>query len=476
MPRRVQDIVPADRRSIRDIPISRLSQDQDSGITKRSTGSDVRPATRKKSASTSEDDRPMSVRRSDEVSRGAAREPIRRMPVTPPDQFERPRKRRLVWPIVTLGIVVIIAVAGYVASAYFSKATFTIVPKSLPVSVNSTYVAQLSTNSSGGLIYDIITLRDVASSSVSATDGAPVSVKASGKVTLYNAYSSQAQRLIAGTRLADASHRIYRLTNSIVIPGYTKPTSGIVPGSITTTVVADAAGADYNISAADAISDLKIVAYENTAKYDTIYARLATDLSGGFTGVKKNVDATVLTSTTALLKSRLTTSLIAKAQSEVPADYIMFENVFAPSFSAATIGSGEKGSAQISEQATISFFIFKKDNLIKTLTNNQAVTMFSPFSYTAKGLESLQVSVTNLKDFSLSKKTPLVVKVKGDLKVIATVPIDEIRLKVAGISLSETQNIFKNYSSVIESGTGELVPPWTRVPSDQSRITVNVKE
>jgi hypothetical protein len=43
--------------------------------------------------------------------------------------------------------------------------------------------------------------------------------------------------------------------------------------------------------------------------------------------------------------------------------------------------------------------------------------------------------------------------------------------------LADTQAILKPYyGSVIESGSGELVPSWSKVPSDLSRITVNVEK
>ena len=120
----------------------------------------------------------------------------------PPVPARRPRKRRKApWIFAGLGVVVLVAVVGFVASTYFSHATFTIVPRSIPVNVNSTYIAQ-GTPATGALSYDLVPVQGTASSTVVAVDGPAVSTKAQGKVTLYNAYSAQAQRLIAGTRIA----------------------------------------------------------------------------------------------------------------------------------------------------------------------------------------------------------------------------------------------------------------------------------
>jgi hypothetical protein len=60
--------------------------------------------------------------------------------------------------------------------------------------------------------------------------------------------------------------------------------------------------------------------------------------------------------------------------------------------------------------------------------------------------------------------------------LIGLVPVAEIKKKLAGRSLAQTQEVFKSFSPVIESGTGELAPPWAKVPTDLSRIIINVKE
>src|SRR5438105_2563591 len=168
MPRRVQDIVPGDRRGIRDIPVEKEPSATAKGPGRRASVPTDEKDPRGEDASK---ERAMPIRR---VSRAGeakkedrpVKEPPRDMPIMPPAARPRKGKKRL-WLLLTLGIIVVIAGAAYAASTYFSHATFTIVPRSIPVSVNSTYIAQ-DVPSPGTLAYELIALHGSASSTVPA--------------------------------------------------------------------------------------------------------------------------------------------------------------------------------------------------------------------------------------------------------------------------------------------------------------------
>jgi hypothetical protein len=317
MPRRVQDIVPNTHRSIRDIPVERPVE----------IVAPIQPPKKKAG-------RPVSMRKVDlepekeEVVTTSSRK--KSLDIQDGDQDEvpikavRPKKRSGArkFLYIVMGIVILVAIVGYIASVYFSRASFTIVPKVIPFTVDSTYISQ-SIPGKGVLVYEIATIKGDSTGTVPATDGPKISTSAKGKVTLYNSYSAQSQRLIAGTRLSDDTGRVYRLASSVVIPGYTVSGSNTSPGTVSVMITADQPGQSYNVTKSDPVSDLKIVAYKGSAKYDSIYARLATDLTGGFVGAKKTISPATLASTTADLQSKLVAGLLTKLKSSVP------EGVFA---------------------------------------------------------------------------------------------------------------------------------------------------
>lgn len=466
MPRRVQDIVPGDRRGIRNVPVEK---DQKKSETKSRTA---------KKFDEKEPPRAIPIHKSvsklEALDRAAEEKKKSHTSLMPPAPKRTRKRRKAPWIIIGVCVVVVVLAAAFIASTYFSLATFTIVPRSIPVNVNSTYIAQ-GTPASGALSYDLVPVQGTASSTVVAVDGPQVSIKAQGKVTLYNAYSNQAQRLIAGTRIANDSGLIYRLTGSVVIPGYTTKSGRVTPGTVTATVQADQPGASYNITGSSDVSDFKIVAYKGTPRYSTMYARIASDITGGFVGTKKTVSPALLASTTAQLKAQLTNYLQTKANAAVPNNDIMYPNAFSAVFSAPVVSDSGTNSATISVSGTLYGIAFNQAELVTKLASEQAVESFNPYGFTSPGLDELAFSISNASDFNPAKKTALIMKLKGSFTMVGIIPVTELKQKLAGVPLANTQAVLKPYyGSVIESGSGELVPAWAKVPTDTSRITVNM--
>jgi hypothetical protein len=313
-----------------------------------------------------------------------------------------------------------------------------------------------------------------------------VEINAGGSVILYNAYSSQSQRLVAGTRLAGANGLIYRLTSSVVIPGYASSAGlpagqagSIIPGNLAAAIVADQPGASYNISRSDSISDLKIVAYKGTSKYITLYGRLSSDVTGGFSGMKSTVASGVLASTTASLQASLSASLREKVARSVPAGHIMYQSAYAQSFAAPSVISIGSTTADVTIAGTLYGITFKISDLSAMLAGAASTSSFGSLPYDTPGLESLSFSMINAKDFSPADKNSLVAKISGSFKLVGIVPVDTLKKAFAGISLAQTGSILKKYASAIDikASSGEIAPPWvSTVPSDVSRISINVQK
>src|SRR3989344_6006082 len=453
MPRRVQDIVPNKHRSIRDIPVERESL--------------VRPKSKEASRT-----------RTQPVEMRPTKNPLENVEVriektiVNPPVTRRPRKSgSKKWLYIVMGIVIIVAGAAYVASVYFSYASFKVAPKVVSISVNSTYVTQ-GTPEKSVLAYEIAAVKGGSSVTVPATDGPKISTSAKGKITLYNAYSKETQRLIAGTRLSDDTGRIYRLTSSVVIPGFTTSGGNTIPGTLVTIVSADQPGDKYNILKTDSVSDFKIVAYKDTSKYNSMYGRLAGDISGGFVGTQKVISTAMLASTTRELENKVTASLLTQVKAAIPNGYIMYPNAYVATFSTPTVNTIDAKSASVTVQGNLSRIIFKKNELVLRIAGDKAVETFDGFAYEAKGLEDLDFSITNLKDFSPEKKNSLIIKLKGDAKLMGVIPVDSLKKKLAGLSLTETESVFRSYKPVIDidKSSGEITPPWSKVPMDPSRI------
>jgi len=459
MPRRVQDIIPNDRRSVRDIPVS-----------KDISSASPRLSSEIKAPKSKEE---VIVKIHKVVEKDEPKAKVHQTTAILPHPKRKVVRKKSMWAVLTLGIIVLVGVVTFIASTYLSRAIFVITPKVRSVIVNTPLV--IKRDVVNDLAYDVITMKSSESMDIPAVNGPIVSVRAEGVVTVYNAYSPSSVRLIVGTRIANDTGKVYRLKSSINIPGYTKPSGSILAGSVSANVVADQPGPDFNISRSDSMSDFKMVAYKGTEKYDSIYARLKSDVSGGASGTKKIVNPATLSATVTTLKSKILASLLTQVKGAVPTGYIMYDSAYTSSYSAAEVGGKDPSKATVTVRGVVYGIILEKSKLTSKLSAPGAVSTFGNLGFTTVGLEDLSFVITNLKDFSPDKKSSLVLNVKGNLKLIGTVPIEDVKKALAGKSLAESKDVLKSFSPVIETANGELVPPWAKIPGDVSRITINVK-
>jgi hypothetical protein len=116
-----------------------------------------------------------------------------------------------------------------------------------------------------------------------ATGLKDVKVKSSGKITVFNAYSSTPQTLIANTRFLSQDGKLFRLSSALIVPGAKVEAGKIIPSSIDANVVADQSGEEYNIGS----SHFTIPGFKGTSKYDKFYAESSEAMKGGYIGQAK---------------------------------------------------------------------------------------------------------------------------------------------------------------------------------------------
>ncbi|MFH1161949.1 MAG: hypothetical protein V1696_01605 [Candidatus Jorgensenbacteria bacterium] len=110
-----------------------------------------------------------------------------------------------------------------------------------------------------------------------------VETKASGKLSIFNAYSSSRPRqvLVAGTRIESPDKKIFRLNQRVEVPEAKVQDGKIVPSSIEVAVTADSGGEEYNVPAA---KDWRIPGLKGSPKYEAFYGESLAPMSGGFVG------------------------------------------------------------------------------------------------------------------------------------------------------------------------------------------------
>lgn len=187
-------------------------------------------------------------------------------------------KRNPAGTVVFLSAIGLLVAGALLLTFVFNRATITIVPKHEDISDfrNTLTFARVTADTADTVSFIVATTSLSESKTLTLSETKKVEAKASGKIIIYNNYSESEQRLIKNTRFESAAGKIYRINQSVTVPGKT----GVKPGSVEVTVYADSFGSDYN----SAPTDFTIPGFKGAPQYASIYARSNGPITGGASG------------------------------------------------------------------------------------------------------------------------------------------------------------------------------------------------
>ncbi len=432
MPKNIDDVImPERRRSIRNIPV---------------------PSSRNKIANL------------DGVKKRSISEKIDFVELPPelPRKVPLPRSLRSSQKRIWISVVTAFIILTFAVLSMFDGATFLYLPKSQTLSFDNETFSATKTGE-GGLLYSVVKLSGDKGKSVSVSGEQEVSRKASGVIVIYND-TTLTQVLIENTRFESTAGKVYRIQKAVSIPKKV----GTQPGSLEVSVYADVAGDSYN----SAPTDFTVPGLKGGSRYTTIYARSKTPITGGFIGKESIVNEIDMEKIRTELKSVLREELLAKAQAEVPSDFILF-----PSLSTVTIedlpqtASGNNASVIVNLRGNLYGIMFKKTELTKELSHNKAILQAGEI-VELNSFEGLKLS------FSGETPTDLLTLLKINFKVNGTALMqwrtDEVALRsdLLGRKEGEITTILKNYPT-IASVDIILRPLWKgSFPKEVEKISI----
>jgi|GEM_PF-1570514 len=373
---------------------------------------------------------------------------------------ERPYRAKrnpsaLLW--ICVGIVVI--VGGYYLSTIFAKATLTITPRQSVATIDGQFQAGKAPAS--GIEYSIIKLEDSEQVSVPASGQMKVESKAKGTVTITNNFSTASQKLISGTRLEGAGGLIFHLDKTIIVPGKGKA------GSVSATMTADAAGANYNL----APGNFKIVGFKGSSKYDGFIVKSGSSMAGGASGmvavIKDEDKAKGVSEVEAKIKDRL----MNKAQLQIPKDYLMYPDGEIFSYSEAVASSNGSSTAKITVQAQMIAILFNAKNLSHYLASQQ-FTNESVEGVMIEKPTDLNFTLANKDQFDINKTNSINFTLSGKANFIWPLDLASLKAKLAGIKFRDRDTVFSATPNIYRA-TAVISPFWVmNFPGDQGRITI----
>jgi len=364
-----------------------------------------------------------------------------------------------VWMLAVAGVAIV--GLGFIVNIFLGGAEIIVEPRFREVTVNSAFTAY-KTAQVGDLPYEILTLEAEGQREVTATGQEEASEQATGEVTIYKS-TAGSERLIKNTRFESPEGLIYRITESVVVPGAVDGT----PGSITATVFADEVGEQYNLSPTEfKVPGFKEGGYD--ALYDAIYAKNSTSITGGFEGVRFIIDEDELAAAKDSLHSELSSALQARLPEEKPAGFVVFDEAVTFDFeSQAAVENGDN-KATIKEKAILRVPIFVEEDFAGYIAaaivpgyENELVRIddYSGLTFEYVNATSTSGSIANNSEinFDLTGKATMVWK------------FDEEALKndMAGKNRTAIVNILAAYPA-IENAKIITRPFWKRSLPDKT--------
>ncbi len=387
-------------------------------------------------------------------------------PKEPVEEMKRPPVRpRRSHVFLILGFFAIALLVFIGRQIFKVEAIITVSEKRQEVSIDNTFIAKKDFKD-GELPFETVSSSGELSKTVPVTGEEQVETRAKGTIIIYNDYSSAPQKLIKNTRFETADGRVYRIDNSVVVPGKNKSTE--LPGSVEAVVYADTAGEAYNIG----LSDFTIPGFKGDPRYSKFFARSKTTMTGGFIGKVKTASVEDLKKGEEDLRASLKAELMKKIETQVPEGFTLFED--AVYFEFETLSPPK--SNELKEKASAYAILFDSKKLSKNIASvtlsdygdgdiyaeNFDSIVFKPIPLDAKPWQTGVVS------FSLNGKTTLTwlfdsEKLKEDL---VGQPKNQERIKI----------ILQAYPGIYDAKV--VVSPFWRktLPESVSDIFVKIKK
>ncbi len=391
---------------------------------------------------------------------------------TPKHRVHTPSSRKpsrgLLWVLVLLALLT----AGFITANYFSSATIYVTPSSQQANVDHSFKA-IKDGTEGSLAFQFMSLTETKVKEVPATLEKKIQRKASGKVIIYNNYSGDSQRLIKNTRFESQDRKIFRINDSIIVPG-AKISGGkiIEPGAIEVVIYADIEGKDYNIG----LSDFILPGFKGDPRYSKFTAKSKPDspISGGYSDTIKVPTEQAVKEAQTALKEELKGIAIEKARAQIPEDVTFFPGSIILKFEEVPQDLSSDNTTSVSIRAVVSVFFFDTALLVKKIAE-AATTDYRREQVTLQDMSALKF--TFLDDVSgvvLEDIKHIRFNITGIASFIGQVDSEKIRVSLVGKPRSDFEKIIISHDNIGKNSVA-VRPMWrTTFPLDPQKITVKI--
>lgn len=361
------------------------------------------------------------------------------------------------WGIALIALLIVI---GSGAALYaFSDAAVTITPTSNVTNVSGAFTA---TYNSGDLPYAIVTVDKTVSANVPAESTETVNDPAQGTITISNTQAS-AQTLIKNTRFQAPSGQIFRIQDSVTIPGG----SASSPGTATATVYADSGGDQYNI----APTTFTVPGLKGSAAFDQVTAKSTEAFTGGFAGTRPSVAQSTRDAQNEKSKAALNTALNEAIAAELKPGYVVLPGATFITYTPATDTVGKDDSVNVNLKGVAVAVALPNASLAKTIAY-QTVGSYSGQTVMLSDTSGLTLT-PSVQGTPTAEQGTFGFSLAGKTTILWDVDPQKIAGAVAGKDRTTANSIIQSFPEV-HSGTLTVRPFWkSSFPDDPADIKVS---
>ncbi len=376
--------------------------------------------------------------------------------------------------VLTLASVVALILIFVGISSFFASAKVIITPKTSELT-NLNIDIPIIDEKVGNkelLNYKVLEINETAAKTVEAEKEESVENKASGVITVYNEFNTEGQKLIQNTRFETKEGLVYRIKNSITVPGYTESAGKKTPGSIDVEVFADQPGEKYNIG----LTDFKIPGFKDQEQYDFFYAKSKTEMSGGFVGTKNTVSEQALNNYVTELQGQITEKIIAKIKEQNTENYMY---VYSPKnfvFLAPKQNNASGKKVEISLSGNAKVYVIAKSELSKKVAEKGGRD-YDGNPVLIKDPDTLAISLkeNNIENNKEVIQNNEILNVSGDAVLVWQNDLEQIKKDLAGKDKKELSQIISKYPGITTAGATFSLFWNSDFPKNTNKINIEIE-
>ncbi len=304
----------------------------------------------------------------------------------------------------------------------------------------------------------VIEISKTKSREFEATGEEQLNQKARGFITIYNEYSSAPQTLMATTRFESPDGKIFRIPESVTVPGAEIQEGKIIPSSLRVEVVADQPGAEYNIGP----TKFTIPGFKGSPKYAGFYGESKSAMSGGSTEKVKVVTQEDIDQAEETLIQEIDQEAKENFQDQIPEDLKLIDGAQKQETKIlSTIEAGAQTDKFLVEvEGKITALLYNQEDLEKIVSLNAASKVSEnkivlPDSQQIKWLEP-EVDL---------EAGEVVFSLYAEEKVAHQLNIQQIKEELLGLSETQVRKYFAEQDTIAEARIS-FRPFWAKSVSD----------